>query len=222
VPSTEEFSDKTLDAPAGPANRLAVAYSAHHRLRRNGGEFVFVPERLPILVAAVGGPGREVLDLGCRTGAVTASFLEGNRVVGMDVDRDALALAAQRGIETVWGDIEVTLPFEEGSFDAVVAGELLEHVREPADVVAEVRRLLRPGGTFAGSVPNAFRIQDRLRFLSGRPPDLDPTHLHMYSPTAMRGLLSDFHDVQLFFVGGRYRPLHARLLARDLVFRATR
>ena len=144
---------------------------------------MFVPERLPLLVAAVGGPGREVLDLGCRTGAVTTSFLAGNRVVGMDVDREALAIAEQRGIETVWGDIEAPLPFEDASFDAVVAGELLEHVREPADVVAEVRRLLRPGGTFAGSVPNAYRFQDRLRFMCGQPPDLDPTHLHMYSPT---------------------------------------
>ena len=82
--------------------------------------------------------------------------------------------------------------------------------------------MLRPGGTFTGSVPNAYRVQDRLRFLGGKPPDLDPTHLHMYSPVAMRELLSAFHDVRLDFVGGHYRSLHPRLLARDLVFRGTR
>jgi uncharacterized RmlC-like cupin family protein/SAM-dependent methyltransferase len=209
-------------APDDPVARLAAAYSEHHHLRRGGGEFVFVPERVPLLVAAVGGPGRDVLDLGCRTGAVSVKYLPGNRVVGIDIDPGALALAAERGIEPVWGDLEATLPFEDASFDAVVAGEVLEHVRVPAEVVAEVRRVLRPGGTFAGSVPNAYRLQDRLGFLRGRPPDPDPTHLHMYSPPALRQLLSSFNDVRLDFVGGRYRPLHARLLARDLVFRGTR
>src|SRR5579862_8166020 len=98
---TGDFADQALDAPAVPVNRLEAAYSAHHRLRRDGGEFVFVPERLPLLVSAVGGPGRDVLDLGCRTGAVTKNFLEGNRVVGMDVDSDALGIAEQRGIASV-------------------------------------------------------------------------------------------------------------------------
>jgi uncharacterized RmlC-like cupin family protein/SAM-dependent methyltransferase len=207
---------------AGPAARLAAAYAAHHQLRRDGGEFIFVPERLPLLVAAVGGPGRDVLDLGCRTGAVSVNYLPGNRVVGIDIDPDALAIAAERGIEPVWGDLEARLPFDDDSFDAVVAGELLEHVRAPGEVVAEVRRVLRPGGTFAGSVPNAYRLQDRLGFLRGRPPDPDPTHLRLYSPTTLRELLASFSDVRLDFVGGRYRPLHARLLARDLVFRGTR
>jgi uncharacterized RmlC-like cupin family protein/SAM-dependent methyltransferase len=218
VAAGEAASAHADDATA----RLAAAYSAHHQLRRAQGEFIFVPERLPLLVAAVGGPGRDVLDLGCRTGAGSVNYLPGNRIVGIDIDPDALAVAAGRGIEPVWGDLEAPLPFEDASFDVVVAGELLEHVRAPAEVVAEVRRVLRPGGTFAGSVPNAYRVQDRLGFLRGRPPDPDPTHLHMYSPPALRELLSAFRDVRLDFVGGRYRPLHARLLARDLVFRGTR
>jgi SAM-dependent methyltransferase len=198
--------------------RLAERYRTHHAERREGGEFVFVPERLPLLVAAVGGPGRRVLDLGCRTGAVTQHFLPGNEVVGADVDEAALALAAERGIETVWADAEEPLPFPDGSFDVVVAGEFLEHVRDPEAVIAEVRRVLRPDGTFAGSVPNAFRLQSRLLFLAGRPPEDDPTHLHMYSPAELRRLLREFASVELDFVGGRYRRLHPRLLARDLVF----
>jgi len=201
--------------------RLAERYRRHHAERRQGGEFVFVPERLPLLVAAVGGPGRKVLDLGCRTGAVTQHFLPGNQVAGADVDETALAKAAERGIEPVWADAEEPLPFEDASFDVVVAGEFLEHVREPEAVVAEVRRVLRPDGTFVGSVPNAFRLQSRLLFLLGRPPEDDPTHLHMYSPGALRRLLGGFPSVELHFVGGRYRRLHPRLLARDLVFVAT-
>ena len=202
-------------------DRIGSRYEEHHRDRRVGGEFMFVPERLPLFVEAVGGPGRTVLDLGCRSGAVTAHFLTGNEVTGVDVDPTALERAAERGIVPVRANAEEPLPFEDDSFDAVVAGELLEHVRDPADVVAEVSRVLRPGGTFVGSVPNAFRFQSRLLFLAGRPPEDDPTHLHMYSPAQIRRLLEGFARVELHFVGGRYRRLHARLLARDLVFVAT-
>lgn len=198
--------------------RIRRRYEAHHRERRAEGEFVFVPERLPLLVAAVGGPGRRVLDLGCRSGAVTQHYLPGNDVVGLDADSAALRRAAERGVVPVHANVEEPLPFDDASFDVVVAGEMLEHVRAPEEVVAEVRRVLRPGGTFAGSVPNAFRLQSRLLFLAGRPPEDDPTHLHMYSPAALEALLAGFTPPELSFVGGRFRRLQPRLLARDLVF----
>jgi len=197
---------------------LGERYEEHHRARRAEGEFVFVPERIPIFQAAIG-RGSRVLDLGCRTGALTRHFLDGNEVVGLDVDAAALAKAAERGIEPVQANVEESLPFEDGSFDAVVAGELLEHLQFPDALVAEIRRVLRPGGVLVGSVPNAYRLKSRLLFLAGRAPEDDPTHLRMFSPTAMRALLADFRDVRLDYVGGRYRRLHPRLLARDLVFR---
>jgi SAM-dependent methyltransferase len=201
---------------------LQEHYERHHRERREEGDFVFVPERIPLLVAAVG-VGKQVLDLGCRSGALTRHFLDGNEVVGMDVDSAALAKAAALGIEPVQANVEEPLPFEDERFDAVVAGELFEHLRFPDALVAEVRRVLRPGGVLAGSVPNAFRLQTRLRFLRGRPPEDDPTHLRMFSPPGLEALLAaGFEDVELSFVGGRYRRLHPRLLARDLVFSARR
>lgn len=192
---------------------LGERYEEHHRERRDEGDFVFVPERIPLFRAAIG-TGRRVLDLGCRSGAFTRHFLEGNQVVGLDVDRVALDKAAELGIEPVVANVEEPLPFEDASFDVVVAGELLEHLRFPAAVVGEVRRVLRPGGLFVGSVPNAFRLQSRLRFLRGVPPEDDPTHLHLFSPRELRELLAGFDGVRLEFVGGRYRRLHARLLAR--------
>ena len=200
---------------------LGERYEEHHRERRAEGDFVFVPERVPLFRAAIG-TGKRVLDLGCRSGALTRHFLEGNEVVGLDVDRAALAKAAALGIEPVEANVEEPLPFADESFDAVVAGELLEHLQLPEALVAEARRVLRPGGALVGSVPNAFRLQSRLRFLRGRPPEDDPTHLHLFSPTAVRELLSGFEDVTLAYVGGRYRRLHPRLLARDLVFRGVR
>ena len=198
---------------------LSERYEQHHRERRDEGDFVFVPERIPLLVAAVG-RGKRVLDLGCRSGALTQHFLGGNSVVGLDIDAAALEKAATLGIQPVQANVEEPLPFEDGSFDAVVAGELFEHLQFPDALVAEIVRVLRPGGVLAGSVPNAFRVQSRLRFLRGEPPEDDPTHLRMFSPAALRQLLSRFGRVELRYVGGRYARLNARLFARDLVFSA--
>jgi SAM-dependent methyltransferase len=199
---------------------LGERYQRHHRDLRHDGELVFVPERVPLFVAAVGGPGRRVLDLGCRAGAVTRHFVPGNSVVGLDVDTAALETAAALGIETVVADVEGTLPFGDGSFDAVVAGELFEHLRFPDGLVAEIERVLRPGGTLVGSVPNAFRLKSRLRFAAGRQPEDDPTHLRLFSPADLRRLLARFDRVELVYVGGRCTRLHHRLLARDIVFTA--
>jgi len=200
---------------------LGERYERHHKERRNDGEFVFVPERIPLFKEAIG-EGRRVLDLGCRSGALTEHFVEGNEVVGVDVDRVALAKAKERGITPVLADVAEPLPFPDKSFDAVVAGELLEHLGFPEALIVEVLRVLEPGGSFVGSVPNAFNVQRRLRFLRGKPPESDPTHLRMFSREQIRELLADFQDVSVTFVGGRYRPLHPRLLAQDMVFTAVR
>jgi SAM-dependent methyltransferase len=200
---------------------LGERYEEHHRERRDEGDFVFVPERIPLFIAAIG-RGKRVLDLGCRSGALTQHFLEGNSVVGLDVDSAALEKAAALGIEPVQANVEEPLPFEDSTFDAVVAGELFEHLQFPDALVAEIRRVLAPGGVLVGSVPNAFRMQSRLRFLRGRAPEDDPTHLRMFSTSALRELLAGFDRVELRYVGGRYARLHARLFARDLVFSAVR
>jgi SAM-dependent methyltransferase len=201
-------------------DRLNARYGEHQGARA---EFVFgSDERAGILASLVGGPGLRVLDLGCRTGALTQHYAAGNDVVGVDVDRVALEQASERlGIETVWGDVEEGLPFEDGRFDVVVAGELLEHLADPAAALASVDRVLAPGGRFVGSVPNAFRLKSRLRFAAGRHPETDATHLQLFTPAALRALLaSRFDDVELQFAVGRYVRWHPRLMARVQVFSA--
>ena len=199
--------------------RLSERYRDHHRQR--GREFVFGgPARAEPLRLAVGGPGKRVLDLGCRDGALTRTYARGNDVVGVDGDREALAKAASLGIETLWADVEEPLPFEDESFDVVVAAELLEHLREPKRLVDEAARVLRPGGTIAGSVPNAYRLKNRLRVVAGRPAEDNPTHLHLFRPDDVLALLDAFERPRLQYVVGRFVRLHPRLLANTIVFTA--
>ena len=197
---------------------LSERYAEHNRVERGAG-FVFAgAERRDLFRRYVGGPGRRVLDLGCRDGALSATYAQGNEIVGVDADREALAEAEQLGIETHWADLDDSLPFGDESFDVVVAGELLEHLRDPRRVVADVRRVLRPGGTFVASVPNAYRLKNRVRFALGRKPEEDPTHLQMFAPSDVRTLLAGFDEPRLHFIAGRLVPLHARLFANDIVF----
>ena len=199
-------------------DQLSERYAEHNRSERGAG-FVFArPEREVLFRRYVGGPGRRVLDLGCRDGALTETFSAGNEVVGVDADREALEEAAKLGIETHWADLDQPLEFPDGSFDVLVAGELLEHLRDPERLVKEIRRVLRPGGTFVASVPNAYRLKGRLLFLLGRPPENDPTHLQMFRAQEVRALLAGFEQPELHFVAGRLVPLHPRLFANDIVF----
>lgn len=206
----------------GQLEQLEEAYRRHHAESRTE-EFVFCgPERMALFAEWVGGPGKRVLDLGCRYGALTRAYVEGNSVVGIDIDRAALAEAAKLGIETVWADADAPLPFPDESFHAVVVGELLEHLRFPERTIGEARRVLLPGGTLIGSVPNTYRLKSRLRFLAGRPPEFadDPTHLRIYSGADVLRLLAAFERPELRYVAGRLVPFWPRLFANDIVFRA--
>src|SRR5436190_14498225 len=198
---------------AARLERTSARYAAHHHDGR-GQNFVFGGAvRAALLRELVGGPGLRILDLGCRTGALTQAYIDGNAVIGLDIDREALFHAEGLGIKTVWADADEPLPFAARSFDVVVAGELLEHLSDPALAVAEAHRVLRPGGAFVGSVPNAYRLKNRLRFVLGRPPDDDPMHLQMFRAEDVRTVLVGFDGAMLHFVVGRFTRLHPRLLA---------
>lgn len=195
-------------------------YRGHHKQRDRSG-FVFCgPDRIPLFRQWLSRPGLRVLDLGCRDGALTSAYLDGNRVVGVDIDRAALAHADELGIETVWADLDQPLPFEDDSFDVVVVAEVLEHLRFPEQLLSEARRVLVPGGTLIGSVPNCYRLKSRLRFLLGRPPENDPTMLRMFRPTDLTDALAGFEQLEIKLVAGRLLRLNERLFANDITFRA--
>jgi SAM-dependent methyltransferase len=95
-----------------------------------------------------------VMDLGCGAGDSVVQFRNVNpsvRWLGVDVEASPeVALRRRTDAEFVTFD-GVHLPFDDGSFDAVYCKQVLEHVREPGPLLAEVARVLRPGGALAGS-----------------------------------------------------------------------
>jgi ubiquinone/menaquinone biosynthesis C-methylase UbiE len=100
-------------------------------------------------------PGWQVLDCGCGVGSITcdlATFVERGYVVGLDsqpgqIER-ARALASERGMVNVRFDVgsAYDLPYADHSFDAAFANTLLQHLAEPRRALAEIKRVLKPGG----------------------------------------------------------------------------
>jgi ubiquinone/menaquinone biosynthesis C-methylase UbiE len=100
-------------------------------------------------VALEGSPGHSLADVGGGTGNYAAA-LERDGWQPLVIDRSAamLALAAAKGLPTLEADAE-SLPLEDESFDAAALVSMVHHLEDPAAALAEVQRILRPGGRIA-------------------------------------------------------------------------
>ena len=95
-----------------------------------------------------------VLDLGCGRGGVVELFWRDVRLAaGLDPDSPSLAEHRAPGLPVIRG-VGEHLPFVDESFDLIVCVWVLEHLKDPAATLREVRRVLKPGGHFAFVTPN--------------------------------------------------------------------
>ncbi len=132
------------------------------------------------------GEGRLVLDVGCSTGYL-ARLLAGR---GFDVT--GIEAAGRFGAafppeaRLVVADLDNGLPPLTGPYDFIVCGDILEHLRDPASLLGELRKVLAPGGKLVASLPNSGHAYFRLQIVCGRFPRqdkglFDRTHLHFYT-----------------------------------------
>lgn len=132
------------------------------RLRRQSEELR--PEAVALLGRIGLTPGQAAIDLGCGPSGIldllSAAVSPGGRVVGLDADPRHTAMAARHTRELGLADVTVVTAdarhtgLPSGSFDLVHARTLLVTIPEPAQVVAEMARLARPGGWIASQEPD--------------------------------------------------------------------
>jgi 2-polyprenyl-3-methyl-5-hydroxy-6-metoxy-1,4-benzoquinol methylase len=174
--------------------------------------------RLSFLLARVPA-GARVLDVGCGEGRFTAALVRaGREAVGIDVAQEPLrrAHAREGGLDLRLVPAEGPWPLEDTSFDAVWAGEVLEHVADTAGWLSEVRRVLRSGGALVLSTPAHGPLTRLALGLSGRAFEshFDPRsdHLRFYTRRTLVALLVDFgfERIETAGAGGSIGPLPPR------------
>jgi SAM-dependent methyltransferase len=99
-------------------------------------------------------------------------------LVACDRDAGAMRQLAGQGIAAVLATVDA-VPLREGAFDAVYAGEIVEHLADPAAALRQWVRLLRPGGRLIVTTPNRRHLMARM---SGVERVVNPEHLFEYSP----------------------------------------
>ncbi len=209
---------------------LESVYREHHAKRRGAFFLVNGDVRGNFLKERVG-KGKRVLDIGCRDGALTSYYCDGNDVTGVDIDSDALARAAEKyGIRTVHADLNGGWPVE-GQFDVAVACEVIEHLYYPERVLEKLYAVLAPGGVLLDSIPHAFSLQSRARLMFANKQGTalqDPTHInHFWGPDFKKMIeAAGFVDVELIdIVSGKFKllsKLFPHWFAHSFVFSARR
>jgi SAM-dependent methyltransferase len=114
------------------------------------------------LVATGLRPGARVLDAPCGAGQLTKALISaGLDCHGADVDDQARNALGDR---FQVADLDATLPWADGYFDAVVSVEGIEHLENRYGFLREMHRLLRPGGILLITTPNTVSLRSRVRF----------------------------------------------------------
>jgi ubiquinone/menaquinone biosynthesis C-methylase UbiE len=94
-----------------------------------------------------------VLDIGCGTGAMSRKLAPFGHVVSADFSPLALEFSRRRSLTSLCAADAMRLPFRDGSFDVIVALDILEHLPDDQAALCEFQRVLKPGGRVVATVP---------------------------------------------------------------------
>jgi len=153
--------------------------------------------------------GGRLIDVGCGYGFFLSEMKRrhGWELDGMDLSQTAASYAASQGFKIAQGTLE-SVQYPDSSFDAVTMFYVLEHVTDPAGVLAEVRRILKPGGMLLLRVPHTTPIVEFLNIFGIKNNLYDPPfHLSDFSPATIRRFLEQagFTGIHTS-IGGFTRP----------------
>lgn len=170
---------------------------SYHPFKRNPFVVGRYANALSLLLQGLGAQysGKRVLEIGCGDGVLSCLIARcGCTVVGIDNSDLAVEFARQSAAKRrLPVDFQVAsayeLPFKDSSFDAVVSSDVVEHLRNPAGFLVEMRRILKPAGIAVVSTP--------IRFTES---PIDPLHVTEWYPSEYASLVRTvFPDSKFFY-----------------------
>jgi ubiquinone/menaquinone biosynthesis C-methylase UbiE len=219
-PVTGSSAEPAGQAAANDYDSFAEAYSAANEVSLHNAYY----ERPATLALAGDVAGRRILDAGCGSGPLSAALRDrGAIVTGFDKSTGMLELARRRlgpDADLRVADLASPLPYPNGAFDDVIASLVLHYLEDWTAPLAELRRVLRPGGRLICSVDHPFQGHPLLR------PGADyfSTYQHSYgSAHALTVWHRPLPAMVSAFLGAGFRiaaidePLHSPDTPRELL-----
>lgn len=175
--------------------------------------------------------GSFVLEIGCATGFMGEYLIKEKncQVVGLEQRVKEASVARKKLDKVVIADIEQKEAFaeiekltKEGKFDVILATSVMEHLKDPKNVLINLKRILKPNGFVIATIPNIAHWSMRIELLRGNfnytdYGILDSTHLHFFTSRTFRDLFEKtgygIETFEIDSVGGGY-PKISRFLAR--------
>jgi len=135
--------------------------------------------RIKIMLSAVDKidfHGRNILDIGCHDGTLLSLIKNrDNNFLGLEASNYGVRKCLEKGIEAeqfFFGDSS-KLPYKDNFFDAVIAGEIIEHIFDTDFFLEEIKRVLKPGGKLLVSTPNIASLGRRILLFFGHNPIIE-------------------------------------------------
>ena len=122
------------------------------------------------ILSRVSTTAKSILEIGCGEGVLGGAIKQRQkcRVVGIEIDRHAVAVAKKRIDDVFCGEVTEVVALIHEEFDCVIGGDIVEHLAEPWTFIADLRRIVKPGGQLLLSIPNLANASIVADLLQGR------------------------------------------------------
>ncbi|MGI9294212.1 MAG: class I SAM-dependent methyltransferase [Pseudomonadales bacterium] len=167
---------------------------------------------VPDVISCV--PDGKVLDIGCGNGEYLLRLKSiGWQCQGVEFNDTALAICREHGLEVFHGDLKAA-NFAAESFDFVTAHHLIEHTADPGELIREMARITKPGGTILIRTPNSKALGRRWFGVNWFANDV-PRHLMLFCAKSL-AILTEQHDLQLLKLS---KPVKPKLVLKSLDYK---
>jgi 2-polyprenyl-3-methyl-5-hydroxy-6-metoxy-1,4-benzoquinol methylase len=119
------------------------------------------------------GKDRKILDIACNDGALTKNYEKYGDVLGIDINKNAIAKCKKRGVKCLLSTVEDLPKKYDNYFDIIIAGDIIEHIFNTDDFLRNIHKKLKKGGILLLTTANVASIGRRIMFLFGKNPFLE-------------------------------------------------